>query len=335
MQENNINIIMKKAIFSKEKSNYKNEKEIIEAFSNTIKQNKSLFEATNKVDLSNNNGFLLNFNIINDILDKYSKIEPLINSNDEVILTNNNLLYSKIYSNLGIVLSIFNGNTYVILELILLGILTHNTMLFSYDGYMLGTNGLLITLIQSVLEEKNIPNEMFQHSYEITPEEYFDNFKTINKTIVIGDGDFQNKYLKLSTTEVITTGYGNYDIYIEDLTHIEVINKILEQNQNINLYVKSDLDFNNEEATIVGDVEEVITLINYSGSNYAASIFTNDNESASLFLKKVNSNNVMLNSSPTLQQQLNIKQEDLLKEKEMFMPNIYKFDGNRIDIELK
>ena len=335
MQENNINEIMKKAIFSKEKSNYKNEKEIIEAFSNTIKQNKSLFEATNKVDLSNNNGFSLDFNIINQILNKYAKIEPLISSSDEVILTNNNLLYSKLYSNLGIVLSIFNGNTYVMLELILLGILTHNTMLFSYDGYMLGTNGLLITLIQSVLEEKNIPKEMFQHSYEITPEEYFDNFKTINKTVVIGDNDFQNKYLKLSTTEVITTGYGNYDIYIEDLTHIEIINSIINQNPNINLYVKSDLDFNNEKATIVGDVEEAITLINYSGSNYAAAIFTKDNESASLFIKNVNSNNVMLNASPTLQQQLNIKQEDLLKEKEIFMPNIYKFDGNRIDIELK
>ena len=44
----------------------------------------------------------------------------------------------------------------------------------------------------------------------------------------------------------------------------------------------------------------------------------------SKFIKNINSKYVMVNTSPTLEQSLDIKQEDLLKEKSILLPNIYK-----------
>ncbi len=52
------------------------------------------------------------------------------------------------------------------------------------------------------------------------------------------------------------------------------------------------------------------------------------------FLKKINSKYVMVNASPTLEQALDIKQEDLLKEKNIIMPNSYKFEGTRIKLDI-
>ena len=72
----------------------------------------------------------------------------------------NQLLYSKLLTKLGVVLVMFDGNTYTMLEMILLGLLTHNTMIFAYNGYMGGTNGLLINLIQTVLEKENLKKEI-------------------------------------------------------------------------------------------------------------------------------------------------------------------------------
>ena len=41
----------------------------------------------------------------------------------------------------------------------------------------------------------------------------------------------------------------------------------------------------------------------------------------------------MVNTSPTIEQSLDISQEDLLKEKNVMIPNIYKFDGTSIKLE--
>jgi len=334
MVQDNINDIIRKAINSKKNNNIKNEKQIINNLSKAIKENTSLFEETNKIDLNNKNGFILDFKIFEKILNKYSNIDPVINEKKDIVLTDGNLLHSKVYSNLGVVLVVFDGNTYTMLEMILLGLLTHNTVIFAYDKFMCGTNGLLISIIESILEKQNYKKEMFQHVINYKIEKIFDNFKTIDKTILIGNNDFNTKYLKLCSTNVITSGYKNYDIYIEDITHIDIINKILNTKNNINLYINSNLKVKSNNAILVNDIEEAVTQINYNGSKYSSSIFTTNNENASYFIKNISSKNIMVNASPTLEQQLDITQYDLLIEKTIIMPNIYKFDGNRINIDL-
>ena len=322
MINNNIEDIILNALTAKRKNDIKEEKEIIKMFLQSINKNKTLLEQANQIDLLKNNAIKIDLDIINKIFNKYLKEDILINKNDELNFLKNNMLYSKVYEKLGIILVLFDGNPYTMLELIILGILTHNVMIFSYDGYMLGTNGLFLTFIESILENNNYKKNMFQHSVNIENEEYFKNHKTINKTLIIGDNEFVSNALKCCTTEVIVSNFKNYSIYIDENIDNDLINTILKTKENIDIYIKENIDLKIKNATYVNDCDEAITLINYNNSKYSSSIFTNNKENASNFIKNINSKYVMVNTSPTLEQSLDITQENLLKEKIILMPNI-------------
>ena len=55
-----------------------------------------------------------------------------------------------------------DGNPYVIIEMTIRNILAGNTTIFSNNGYMFGSNKLLIQIIQSVLEKFNISKNLVQ-----------------------------------------------------------------------------------------------------------------------------------------------------------------------------
>lgn len=330
MEQNNITLLINNAVSSNNSNIYNNEQEIIKVFTDVINKNIDLFDQANLIDIENNNGFRLELEKLKKILNKYSELSPLINLEDVVNISDNNIR-SDLYEKTGIILTLFNGNTYIMLEMILLGILTHNTIIFAYDKYMIGINNLLIDTIQNVIEPMGLNRYMFQHTTNIGSE-LFNNFKTINKTIIIGDSDFKSKYLSLATTDVLVSGYDNYDIYIESMDHKDVILDIISKDININIYVNSEIDYEFDDAIVVDDVDEAITRINYSGSNYSAIIFTNDNKSASRFIKNVNSDNLLVNASPLLVSDFNISQEQLLRKKNIIMPNIYKFNGEKMEI---
>ena len=105
------------------------------------------------------------------------------------------------------------------------------------------------------------------------------------------------------------------------------------QKLNVNIYINSNLKIKTENAMFVEDINEAITYINYNSSKYCSSIFTENNDNASKFIDNINSKYVMVNTSPTIEQSLDISQEDLLKEKNVMIPNIYKFDGTSIKLE--
>ena len=332
MDQSSIKDVINSAVIANRENNYTFEKELVSNFTKAIRDNMKLFEEANEIDLKNNNGFKLDNILIDKLLKKYEDVNPLIRMNDEMILMKNNLLKSELYTKLGVILVVFDGNTYTMLEMILLGLLTHNAIIFTYNGYMGGTNGLMINIIQTIFEKENMKKEMFQHSVTIRSQEFFDNYKSINKTIIIGNDDFTSKYLKECTTEAIVSNYNKYDIYIDSLKDIDFIKEILNQKLDFNVYINDDLKIDIEDAVFVSDIDEVISYINY-GSKYASAIFTEDNEKAAKFVEMINSKYVMINASPTLEQAFDIKQEDLLKTKNIIMPNIYKFDGTTIEIK--
>ena len=100
------------------------------------------------------------------------------------------------------------------------------------------------------------------------------------------------------------------------------------------MYIRSDTKLDYSNAIIVNDIDEAIAQINYNGSRYSSAIFTNSSESASKFIKEVKSKMVTVNTSPTIERIIDIKQKDLVNEKTIIYPFNFKLDGNNNSIKV-
>ena len=154
------------------------------------------------------------------------------------------------------------------------------------------------------------------------------NFANIDLVICIGNQELQRLVLNKSKNKTIISGYENFDLYIEDTTHMDFIDKILDSGVSIQLYISSNIKLDYDNVIIVNDIEEAISQINYNGSRYSTAIFTSSNENASKFIKEIKSSIVTINTSPTIERIIDIKQSDLIKEKTIIYPASYKYDGN-------
>ena len=67
MQDNNINEIMSNALTVNKDTLSKNIKDIINQIKNVIEANKDNIENASSIDKNNDNGFILNFDIVNNI----------------------------------------------------------------------------------------------------------------------------------------------------------------------------------------------------------------------------------------------------------------------------
>lgn len=214
------------------------------------------------------------------------------------------------------------GNTYCLLELVLKAILTHNSIIItSYSDYMKATNELILILVKRILNAYNIDKNFIQILYTSRIEELLSNNISINKVIALGNRNFQNKIRKISKVEVISKGYNYFDLYIENEKNLDFIKKIIKENENIDIYVKRDLKVNFEDYIEVEDIDEAIAQINFNTSGYSSSIFTDNKQNASVFLKEIKTNNVSVNSSPLIQEIVDIDINLLLTRKNMFYPN--------------
>ena len=122
---------------------------------------------------------------------------------------------------------------------------------------------------------------------------------------------------------VLLLDYTNYNIYVEDSDNVSFINEIISLGINFTLYVKEHVGIEADMAIYVSDCEEAIGQINMSKSSYGAAIFTKDMNNASMFINKVNSKIVTVNTSPTIERVLDIKQSDLYNEKTIVYPSIF------------
>lgn len=286
-----------------------------------LDENKESIEKANKIDVKNNNGFKINFdmfqklnNEINSINDVYRKVISM-NQNE------NNYLEGKQTDNLGTICLVYDGNTYCLLELVLKAILTHNSIIITSESdYMKATNELIVILIQRILEAYNIDRNLVQMLYTSRIEELLLNSTSINKVFAIGNKSFQDRIRKASKVEVISKGYNYFDLYIEDLTNLTFIKKIVKEEENIDIYVKSGLKVPFDDYIEVEDIDEATAQINFNTSGYSSSIFTDNNQNASVFLREVKADNVSVNSSPLIESIVDVDINLLLSRKNMFYP---------------
>lgn len=325
--QDNINIIITNALnVDKTLINEKLVIDLIKYIKVALEKNKEAILQTNKIDKNNNNGFILEETIINNI---FNLIEKETTTYGKVILSQKDnekqIIYGKQIMDQGIVLVINDGNPYITLELVLRNLLAGNTILVSNAGFMFGTNQLIIQIIQSVLENFNVSKNLVQIFVSEDFDDVLSNYANIDLVVCVGDHHLQRQIIEKSKIQTIISGYENYDLYVEDKTNLEFIKKIINTGTNIQLYIKRDLNIDTKNAIIVEDIDEAIAQINYNGNRYSSSIFTNDTSSASKFIKEVKSSIVVVNTSPTIERIIDIKQENLYKEKTIIYPNSLKF----------
>ena len=112
---------------------------------------------------------------------------------------------------------------------------------------------------------------------------------------------------------------------MQDNINKVITNALNVDKTNMNENIIKDLSIDMDDAILVDDIDEAIAQINYNGNRYACSIFTKDSQSASKFIKEVKSSIVVVNTSPTIERIIDIKQESLYKEKTIIYPNSFKF----------
>ena len=331
--EDNASKIITNALSVGKTNLYNNIENIIKEVEKALFINKDLILEANKIDQKNNNGYIIDFNILNNIFKNLEK-ETIIYGNVTISEKDEEkkIIYGKQIMDYGNVLVINDGNPYVIIEMALRNILAGNTIIFANKGYMYGTNNLIINIIETVLEKFEISKYLIQLYITEEFDSILSNYANINLVVCIGNRNLQNMILSKSKIKTITSGYENFDLYIEDSSHIDLLDKIIASGLNIQLYINSNTNLNYKEAISVNDIDEAIAQINYNGSKYSTSIFTNLPDNASKFMREVNSKIVAVNTSPTIERIIDIKQSDLIIEKTFIYPLNFKFDGSRIDI---
>jgi len=335
MENDMSKIISNSLAVKKDLLNEKLIKSIIEQIQKAINMNKDTLLQANMIDHKNDNARMLDFNIIDNIF-KLVKEENTIYG--QVTLSQKDeeqkIIYGKEVMDAGNVVVINDGNIYVILEMLLRNLLAGNTTIFANTGYMYGTNQLLIQIIQTVFEQFNLSKYFVQTFVDDNCEDILSNFANIDLVVCIGSHSLQMSVAQKSRSKTILSGYENFDLYIEDASNLEFLNKITGSGVDVQLYINSSAKLNHSKAIIVDDIDEAIAQINYNGSKYSAAIFTTSTENASKFIKEVKSKRVSINASPTIERLIDIKQSDLIIEKTIIYPMSFNFDGSRQNVEL-
>jgi len=303
-------------------------KDVIDNIKTALFNNKEAIKVVNEIDISNNNGFEFDFDVIKNIFN-------IIDQEDicygDVILSQKDdekkIIYGKQIMNIGTVTLINEGNTYVLIEMVLRNIIANNKLIVNTRGYMYGTNNLIVEIIRTVLETMNISKNMVQINVTEEFDDLLCNYANIDLVLCIGNHTLQRSILSKSSIPVIVSGYEYFDLYIEDDSNVEFISKILGTGLNINVYINRDTKLDYESAVIVDSLEEAIGYINYNGNGSSASIFTRSSDNASKFIREVKSSLVTINTSPTIERICDIKERDLVREKTIIYPLEFEFEG--------
>ncbi len=156
-----------------------------------INETKEDILKANMIDIRNNNGFEIDFNIIGMIEEELLKIDVLYN---KIIYLENNLEEYLLNDSFGTICAMYNGNTYYLIELALKSILTRNSMIFvSEKNYMDFTNRLILILIKNILDKYRIDKNLIQLLYTDNFHALLSNNASINRVLAIGDLEFQNR----------------------------------------------------------------------------------------------------------------------------------------------
>ena len=296
---------------------------VIDDFYKIIKSNIEDINIIYKIEEENNNSF----KSIDEVLKKVN-ISNKINYEIEQRKREDGFLVAKYKESIGVIGVVYNGDPYITVTLALNAILSKNAIIFCTNNKMYALTNLISLYLQQALEQNGYNKELVQVINSTDYSEIYKHNNIIRKIIVIGDKDLQDKVINEAKVDVTVSGYGNYDLYIEDILDINLIKKILEIKQaNFNIYLHKNIakeiteNFDIEDYTEIENVEECIRDININSAGYGSSIFTTNGENANKFLKMIKSKNVFVNASPNLESMFDISEDDMLYVKQIMYKN--------------
>lgn len=214
--------------------------------------------------------------------------------------------------NVGVIGVIYNGDVYATVELITKALKTNNAIILNVGiNDYIGTNNLIVKSIKEILEKNNKPSGLveinFSENEDLANED-------LDQIIVIGDRAKQTRINALNLN-VIKSGYGHGEIYVDDLENEKFIRELLSKvDYDIKVYVKENLA-TDIPGTRVANFEEAINRINAEGAGYAAAIFANDAETQRAFMKRVRCKFSFVNASPSIARELDIYIADMYYKK--------------------
>ena len=219
----------------------------------------------------------------------------------------------EVKQNIGVIGVFYDGDILITLDLICKALKTNNAIIFNVDiTKNIGTNKIIIDAVKQILRNNNKPDNLVNINLSDN-----DNLllEDIDLAIVVGSKEKIRGFKQISNCKILESGYGYNEIYVEDDTNKEFILKILEKEDiKVTLYIKEGLELG-IKGTPVKDVYEAIEIINKNGAGYATAIFTNDENNAKEYIKKVNCKYAFSNASSTLARELDISIEDLFYKK--------------------
>ncbi len=298
-------------------------KNIVKQWFEQIEKNKDSIKSINNIDVRNDNGIILDFDIINamkerllTIDDQYRKVISM--QKDDT----NHFIVGKQQDNLGTILLAYDNNVYTMIEFIAKCLLSRNSLIISSDNeFMKFTNETFVNLIHDVLKAYKCKEEFVQIYYTEDYSELLYNNTSINKVFACGNADFQKMIVSKSRVPVQCLGYDNYELYLDNNSNIDLVNKIIDSSNRVEIYVKDGVDIGDMNAIIVQDLDEAIAKINFSGSRFSTSIFTNSGADGAKFLREVKSSYIGVNSSPLKNIYDSVDINSLLTVKNMYYPS--------------
>lgn len=303
--------------------------QIIEKFHSSITSNKNTFRITSSIDSKNNNGFDIDMEVFDNIFKNISE-EKIFYLDEIETIKSDKLIYGKYYTSKGLVINICDGNTYTLVWLLLKNIIANNKCIFVTNGYMHGCNNLVFTIIEEILNTFGISDKYLLFETD-NIKNILDNYANIDFIVAIGNKELLNDVKLNAKNEYKLSSYGHFNLYIENILDKDLLSKIISLD-NVNVLVKDDITISGIDTIKVKDLDEAIYYINYSLENYASAIFTSNKDNASDFINSVKSNILLINTSPSIEQILDINVLDLLKEKTIIYPALDLKDSIEIDI---
>ena len=268
---------------------------LLKEINNNISKNKNIIIKANEKDIIEKNGFKINFDIISSIVNE-SKDEKLYKS--RILNRKENQITE--YDSLGIIDVFFDGNTYILIEMAIKAIISHNAIiLISQLEYMKNTNMAVCGIIAGVLKNQNINENIIQLKYDFDLTKYCSN-DLIKKAFVIGNTDLHKTLKRISKIDTRYIGYNDCDVYIEDADNIANLEKMVNDNKNVlfKIYVNKSIEMANKNDIIyVNNIDEVTEKIKYDSCNYCCIIFSKNKENCIKFAETNKAKYIVINNT--------------------------------------